>query len=196
MFDLYELDETERVVVQDGLARTGWLWQQGQRDSAAPAEGDDLRSYARAFLGTMDAWFSARNVRRMRAEIFELPASASLRVLRFVLEERPGPSILETVPVDGSLAAVLKQIGERLDVQIADSLASNQELRVHGSNEVVIIKPSARRHWMGVRALEDANALVAKSFSGEGTRHVQVPHLTPPSSAPRSTFAPTSPPQS
>ena len=196
VFDLYELDETERLVVRDGLARTSWLWQEGQRDSAAPAGVDDLRSYARAFLGTMDAWFSARNVRRMRAEIFGLPALASLRVIRFVLEERPGPSILETVPVERSLAAVLKQIGERLNVQIADSLASNQELRVHGSNEVVIIKPSARRHWMGVRALEDANAVVAKSFSGEGTRHVQVPHLTPPSSAPRSTFAPTSPPQS
>ena len=172
VFDLYELDETERAVVRDGLARTGWLWQQGQRDSAAPAGVDDLRSYARAFLGTMDAWFSARNVRRMRAKIFELPASASLRVIRFVLEERPGPSILETLPVEGRLAAVMKQIGERLNVRLADSLASNQELRVHGSNEVVIIKPSARRHWMGVRALEDANAVVVKSFSGEGTRQV------------------------
>ena len=196
VFDLYELDETERVVVRDGLARTSWLWQQGQRDSAAPAGVEDLRSYARAFLGTMDAWFSARNVRRMRAEIFELPASASLRVIRFALEERPGPSILETLPVEGSLATVLKQIGERLNVQIADSLASNQELRVHGFNEVVIIKPSARRHWMGVRALEDANAVVAKSFSGEGTRQVQVPHLMPPSSGPRSTLVPTTPPQS
>ena len=169
VFDLYELDESERVVVRDGLARTGWLWQRGQRDSAAPAGVDDLRSYARAFLGTMDAWLSARNVRRMRTEIFELPASASLRVLRFVLEERPGPSILETVPVEGSLAAVLKQIGERLNVQIADSLATTRELRVHGSNEVTIIKPSARRQWMGVRALEDANAVVAKSFLGAGT---------------------------
>ena len=196
VFDLYELDETERLVVRDGLARTSWLWQEGQRDSAAPAGVDDLRSYARAFLGTMDAWFSSRNVRRMRAEIFELPASASLRVIRFVLEERPGPSILETLPVEGSLVAVLKQIGERLNVRIADSLASNQELRVHGFNEVVIIKPSARRHWMGVRALEDANAVVAKSFSGEGTRQVQVPHLMPPSSGPRSTLVPTTPPQS
>ena len=168
VFDLYELDESERVVVRDGLARTGWLWQRGQRGSAAPAGVGDLRSYARAFLGTMDAWFSARNVRRMRAEIFKLPASASLRVIRFVLEEQPGPSIHETVPVEGSLAAVLKQIGERLDVRIADSLATTRELRVHGSNEVVIIKPSARRHWMGVRALEDANAVVAKSFSGAG----------------------------
>ena len=160
---LYELDEAERIVVQDGLVRTGWLWQQGQRHSAAPAKADDLEAFARPFLGTMDAWLSARNVRRMRAEIFELPASAPLRVIRFVLEERPGPSILKPLPVAGRLAAVLKQIGERLDVPIADSLAGERELRVHGANEVVIVKPSARRHWMGVRAMEDANEIVAES---------------------------------
>ena len=169
VFDLYELDETERIVVRDGLERTGWQWQRGQDGSVAPARIDDLRSYASAFLGTMDAWFSARNVRRMRAEIFELSGSASLRVIRFVLEERPGPSILETSPVQSRLAAVLDQIGERLDVQIADSLARKRDLRVHGPNEVVIIKPSARRHWMGVSALEDANDLVVKSFSGVWT---------------------------
>ena len=169
VFDLYELDETERIVVRDGLERTGWQWQRGQDGSVAPARIDDLRSYASAFLGTMDAWFSARNVRRMRAEIFELSGLASLRVIRFVLEERPGPSILETLPVESSLAAVLKQIGERLDVQIADSLARKRELQVHGPNEIVIIKPSARRHWMGVSALEDANDLVVKSSSGVWT---------------------------
>ena len=166
VFALYELDEAERVVVQNGLVRTGWLWQQGQRHSAAPAKADDLEAFARPFLGTMDAWLSVRNVRRMRAEIFELPASAPLRVIRFVLEERPGPSILKPLPVAGRLAAVLKQIGERLDVPIADSLAGERELRVHGANEVVIIKPSARRHWMGVRALEDANEVVAESVFG------------------------------
>ena len=166
VFALYGLDETERIVVQDGLVRTGWLWQEGQHDSAAPARTDDLESFARAFLGTMDAWFSVRNVRRMRAEIFKLPASAPLRVIRFVLEEHPGPSILKPLPVEGRLAAVLNQIGERLGVRIADSLADARELQVHGSNEVVIIKPSARRHWMGVRALEDANEIVAESVFG------------------------------
>ena len=169
IFALYELDESERIVVRDGLARTGWLWQQGKLDSVASARIDDLQSYARAFLGTMDVWFAARNVRRMRAEIFELPATASLRVIRFVLEEHPGPSILETIPVERGLAAVLKRIGERLDVQIAGAIAVTRELSVHGRTEVVIIKPAARRHWMGVRGLEDADAVVAKSVSGAMT---------------------------
>ena len=168
VFALFGLGNTERIVVQDGLAQAGWMWQRSQRESVAPAGIKELEVYARAFLRTMDAWFSARNVRRMRAEILEVPASAPLRVVRFALEERPGPSILETVPVEGGMSAVLTRTGERLGVRIADSLAHIRELRVHGPEEVVIIKPSARRHWMGVPALEDANALVAKSFSGAG----------------------------
>ena len=166
---LYGLSERELIVVRDGLAKTSWTWQRSRRESVAPAGIAELEGYARAYLGTMDAWFSARNVRRMRAEILELPASASLRIVRFVLEERPGPSIIETVPAEGDLAAVLKQIGERLGVRIADSLVRAREARVNGPEEVVVIKPSARRHWMGVPALEDANALVAKSFPGVRT---------------------------
>ena len=163
---LYGLDETERIVVEDGLFRAHWQWQAGRRESMAPAGLNDMASYARAFLGTMDAWFSARNVGRMRAEIFALPRDASLRVIRFVLEEHSGPSILKTVPLEGRLADLLKRIGERLNVRITDSIASARELHAHGPNEVVIIKPSVRRHWLGVSALEDADAVVVKGISG------------------------------
>lgn len=166
---LYDLSECELIVVRDGLAKTSWTWQRSRRESVAPAGIVELECYARAYLGTIDAWLSARNVRRLRAEIFELPASASLRIVRFVLEERPGPSIIETVPVEDDLAAVLKQIGERLDVRIPDYLVGAQGVRVNGSEEVVIIKPSARQHWMGVLGLEDATALLAKSFPRGGT---------------------------
>ena len=166
---LYGLSERELTVVRDGLAKTTWTWQRTRRESVASAGIAELEGYARAYLGTMDAWFSARNVRRMRAEILELPASASLRIVRFVLEEHPGPSIIKTVPAEGELAAVLRQIGERLDVRIADFLVGARGVRVNGPEEVVIIKPSARRHWLGIPALEDANALVAKSFPGVRT---------------------------
>ena len=61
---------------------------------------------------------------------------------------------------------VLDGIGRRLEVRLATSLSGQRELRVHGRREVVIIKPSARRHWMGVSALEDADAVIVESFSG------------------------------
>ena len=169
VFDLYELDEADRTVTRDGLFRASWQWKAGRIASVEAATIDQISNYAREFLMAVGAWLSAANRRRIRAEVFELPERASLRVVRFVLEERsehPKFPELKVVRTDGDLSDVLDRIGERLDVPLARSLVGQRELRVHDRNEVVIIKPAARRHWMGVSALEDADAVIVESFSG------------------------------
>ena len=167
VFDLYGLDEAERIVARDGLFRASWQWKPGRLESAEPALAQPhMLDYARTFLATVDAWLVARKRRHMRAEVFDLPESAPLRVVRFVLEEGYAPPTAELVEPEGSLRDVLDGIGRRLDVRLATSLSGQRELRVHGRREVVIIKPSARRHWMGISALEDADAVIVESFSG------------------------------
>ena len=169
VFDLYELDQAERIVVRDGLFRASWQWKAGRLESIAPADANDLGAYARAFLSTMDAWLSASNRRRMRAEIYEVARDAPLRVIRFVFENTPGPSVVETLCPDGPLSSVLAQIGERTRVQLTSELVGLRELRVHAKDEVSIIKPAARRHWLGVCGLEDADAVVKASARGSRT---------------------------
>ena len=167
VFDLYELGQHDRVVVRDGHVRAGWQWEQGRLASVAPSEiTEDLTPYARTFMSVMDGWFSARKKRHMRAEIFDLPKTAALRVIRFVIVDAPGQADISVVPAQGDLHEVLARIGNRLKIKLATSLSSERELQVHGQNEVFIIKPAARRHWMGVAALEDADAVVAESLSG------------------------------
>ena len=170
VFDLYGLDETDRVAVRDGLFRASWQWKQGRLESVAPAGTKDLQDYARAFLSTMDAWLSASNRRRMRAEIYDVAHDAPHRVIRFVLEDTPGRSTVKIVQPDGSLNSVLAQIGNRTKVQITDALVGMRELRVHARDEVSIIKPAARRHWLGVCGLEDADAVVNDSAYGNRTK--------------------------
>ena len=164
--DLYGLSAGDRLVVRDGLFQASWQWKQGRLDSVAPAELNHLEHYARAFLDNMDAWFSVSNRRRMRAELFELPDSSPLRVIRFVIEDTPGPSVLNPVSPKGPLREVLDRIGERTRVPITETLVGLRELRVHAEDEVTIIKPAARRHWMGVCGLEDADAVVRDSVRG------------------------------
>ncbi len=167
VFDLYCLGDSDRVVVRDGLLRAGWQWEDGREASIVPADSKvEVASYAGTFLSVMDGWFSVRKKRHMRAEIFDLPREAALRVVRFVLEDGPGQSSVTVVSHDGELRDVLARIGKRLKAKIATAVSAERELRVHGRNEVVIIKPAARRHWMGVAALEDADAVVAESFIG------------------------------
>ena len=164
--NLYELSAGDRIVVRDGLFQASWQWKPGRLDSVAPAEQNHLEQYARAFLGSMDAWFSVSNQRRMRAELFALPENAPLRVIRFVIEDTPGPSVLTPVSPEGPLREVLNRIGERTRVPITEALVGLRELRVHAEDEVTIIKPAARRHWMGVCGLEDADAVVRDSVRG------------------------------
>ena len=114
----------------------------------------------------MGGWLFARNKRHMRAEILDLPRGSALRVVRFVLEDGPGIASVAVVTPEGELNDILARIGKRLKVKLATALSGERELRIHGRNEVVIIKPAAQRYWMGVAALEDADAVVAESFTG------------------------------
>lgn len=167
VFDLYELDQADRIVARDGLVRAGWQWKSGRLASARTAELDvDMLAYAQTFLSVVDAWLGEGKRSRLRGEVYEFSASAPHRVVRFVLEDEIGPSTTGVVKTEGRLRDVLDRIGERLNVRIGDVLVGQRALRVYGANEVVIVKPAARRHWMGVSALNDADTVVTDSLLG------------------------------
>ena len=167
VFDLYELDAADRIVARDGLVRAGWQWKSGRFASARVAELDvDMLAYAETFLSVVDAWLVDSKRHCMKGEVLNFSATVPYRVVRFVLEDGAGPSTTRVIEVEGKLRDVLKRIGERLNVHIGGSLIGQRALRVYGPNEVVIIKPAARRHWMGVSALEDADAVVTDSVMG------------------------------
>ena len=163
VFDLYEMDNEDRIIIRDGLLRSGWQWQEGRGRSVNPVGLSELQAYARGFLTSMDAWFSATERMRMRAKIYDLPEDATYRVVRFVLEEQSCPSVIEVVQPQGSLQSVLAEIGTRTNVNVANALVGKTELQVHAHDEVSIIKPAALRHWLGVCGLADADAVVRDS---------------------------------
>ena len=166
VFDLYELDEEERIVVADGRLRATWQWKAGRDAVAVTADEHDLRRYAQAFLLSMDAWFQAANERRLRAEIFDTRRPEPFQVVRFVLEDHPPPSHT-IVRREKSLLDLLADIDARLGTSIGRELVGVRELRVQARREVVMVKPSARRFWLRVAGLDDARAVLTKSFAGD-----------------------------
>lgn len=166
VFDMYEMDGSDRIVVLDGLYRASWQWQAGREDSVSNVNSAELFEYAGAFMEVIEGWLSARNRRHIRAEIVDLPEHAALRVVRFVLNDGTGSASARSIQAEGGLKDVLGRIGKRMNVRIATALSATRELRIHGRNEVVVIKPAAKRYWMKIVALEDADAVVAESFSG------------------------------
>lgn len=162
--DLYELDEEERIVVRDGRLRASWQWEAGREDAATRAGVSELREYAHAFLLSMDAWFRAAGERRMRAEIHDIQDDAPFNVVRFVLEDHPPPSCIVVRQAE-RLSSLLDETDASLGTSLARELVGARELRVHGNREVVIVKPAARRHWLGVAGLGDARAVLSRSFA-------------------------------
>ena len=164
VFDLYALEGHDRLVVRDGLTRSGWQWDAGRWASMAAANEDQLVDYARTFIETVDPWFDAVGERRLRAEVPKLRTSEPLRFIRFVLEDRPPPSVIRHVDPPDSLTELLAEMTERYGVEAAKKLAEDGELRLGDPREIVFVKPAARRHWLAVNALSDARRVLEESF--------------------------------
>jgi N-6 DNA Methylase len=164
--ELYEFDEDERAVVADGLVRAGWQWKKEREESACVASNAELISYAETFAQGIDNWLVALNKRYIEAEVFELPELSPLRVIRFTLGQGRKATSVKTIAPQGTLSSVIDAIGKRVGVRLGSALVGQRELRVHGRDEVIIIKPAARRFWMKSIALEDSDAVIAESFSG------------------------------
>lgn len=164
---LYELDAQERTVVHDGWVRAGWQWQAGQQASNASAEIEaDLKPYAESFMMVLNTWLVAGGTRSIRAEIMALPKHCAISIVRFVIAPGNNTPVTNVVVPEGDLQHVLNQIEQRLRVKISAELHLSRTLRVHGKNEVIIIKPAARRHWLASLGLEDADAVIADSMRG------------------------------
>ena len=166
VFDLYELDEEQRIIASDGRLRATWQWKAGRSAAAKQVGSRQLREYASAFLRSMDAWLHAANERRFRAEIFDTGSASPVRVIRFALEDHAPPSHI-VMRNEMSLPGLLADIDARLGTSIAQELIGARELRIHAPKEVVVVKPAARRFWLGVAGLDDARAVLAKSFAAD-----------------------------
>ena len=165
--DLYQLDQGERIVVQDGWFRSTWEWNVGWDAALSVATTYDLENYAKAFLLGMDAWLRAANVRSFSAEIYEFSEDATYRIVRFALESRPPPSTeIRIARPQASVRDFLGQVGVRLGQEIHEELVGSRELRMHGRREVFVVKPASRRFWLGVSGLDDARAVMMESVTG------------------------------
>ena len=169
--ELYEFSESERTVIRDGLLRAGWHWRQGRLESAASATEEHLTAYARAFVSSFDPWFRAANERRLCAEVYKAATNSEpLRVVRFVLQHHPPPSVVCVSETRVRTGQVLAEACDRLQApSTLDDLRRNGEISLSSANEVVIAKPAARRHWLAVNAFADARTVLEESFRSIGS---------------------------
>ena len=113
-----------------------------------------LREYAKSFLDVINAWSSALDKELFDAELFELPSSSSLRIVRFLAG---GEGAIKAAAVDQSVNLLIEKISARMRLPIAEQLSAVRELRVHAAGELFVLKPAARRFWSAASGLNDAD---------------------------------------
>ena len=156
VFDVYGLDDHERLVVLDGVARGRREFKKPRMEAEQPVSGAQLDSYAAVFLSVINAWQAALGRNVYVAEIVGLRNSAALRVIRFA---KGGSGGVQRKEADRDVREVLERIGRRIRVPITENLAAARELRVHGfDGEVLVVKPASRRYWTQSAALNDADS--------------------------------------
>ena len=171
--ELYGFGAAERMVIQDGLFRASWHWEDGWLESDRPAGEEELIEYAKAFVSKFDPWFQAANKRRLYATVYEARALEPLRIIRFAVEGQAPPSELHVSASKAPMAHVLSEAYVRMMKMEApaanDHFRESGAVRLTSETEIVIAKPSARRHWLAVNALADARAVLEESFRSDTT---------------------------
>jgi hypothetical protein len=172
-FDVYDLDANERTLARDSVERARYLIFENRGERAGlvtPPDACALRAYAGQVARTVDVYLRARNERHLEAVIYPVRLTEGvlasgvpgITAVRFVMA-KGGPGD-EPVVRDGN-PAELDALGALLrgqfDAAIPPYLNERRQIRLYGSDDLFILKPSEVRNWSRTAGLNDADVILA-----------------------------------
>jgi len=167
VYDLYELDDAERILVNDMVNVTISLKTKRRVSQAArkPAV-KDLNAYAKQCVAVMQPFLDSLDDQLVSASPLAV-GDAPLRVVRF--STRPtGTLPIADEPEDGlELQAVLARIARELPARIASGVYAERWLRIYAGEVLYVVKPAEYRYWTLAAALNDADAILAEHQEDE-----------------------------
>lgn len=162
VFELYGLDKTERVLVEDGVNLTINLRMEREASIALiKPSPEELKQYALHLIGVIQPFLQTLRERVLVAEVIEVRQSP-LQVVKFSFLPAPAPEhIVQTSQVQ-ELKAVLNRIAEHLPKQIADQIYTRRDLRIYTGKDIYIVKPAQKRYWSRSASLNDADLILSE----------------------------------
>lgn len=162
VFELYDLDQTEQVLVEDGVNLTISLRMEREASIALSKPTlDELKLYALQLIGVIQPFLQTLRERVLVADVLEVSKSP-LQVVKFSLIPAPGrEQIVQTTQVQ-ELKVVLNRIAEQLPQQIADRIYTRRDLRIYTGQDIYIIKPAQKRYWSRSAGLNDADLIISE----------------------------------
>lgn len=163
VFDLYDLDPTQRILVEDLVTVTiDFQRNIDKAECLQTPKPEHLDEYARSFLAIINEFLGLRNERKATAEVFDLPGECPLRVVKFTIVSRSSRVSDVRVVARQEFGSLLERIAENLPVEIAADVYTRRNARYYGPGEVYLIKPAQIRFWTRSAGMNDADAVLAE----------------------------------
>lgn len=164
VFDLYGLDEMERILVEDMVNMTINLYMVREKSAAIKRpKYNELVQYAQSLISVIKPFLQTLNQRTIVADVLDV-GNAPLQVVKFSLVSTPGrEETVRTLPVQ-ELETVLKNIAEQLSQEIADRIYTRRNLRIYVGEDIYLVKPAKRICWTRSAGLNDADIILSEQL--------------------------------
>jgi type I restriction-modification system DNA methylase subunit len=164
VFELYGLDDIERILVHDFLNFTLALRMKGAASGALERPSStELETYGTQLINTIQPFFRTLNQSTVVADIFET-RHAPLQVIRFSIVPVPGRTPGTQVVSGKPFEDVLEEIAAQLPAHITGTFHMRRHLRIYNGKDFYIIKPAQRRYWSRSAALNDADTILEEQM--------------------------------
>jgi type I restriction-modification system DNA methylase subunit len=139
VFDLYGLNDDERILVEDTTQITIDLYMNREKSAAfRKPKASDLEAYTLSFMSVIEPFFDTLKERSIAADIFDI-ANTPLQVVKFSILPYPGrEQIVQTVQAE-NLIPVLQSIAKQLPSKLADRVFTRRNLKVYVSENTEML---------------------------------------------------------
>jgi type I restriction-modification system DNA methylase subunit len=164
VFDLYGLNDDERILVEDTTQITIDLYMNREKSAALKKpKATELEAYTLSFMSVIEPFFDTLKERSIAADIFDI-ANTPLQVVKFSIVRYPGrEQIVQTIQAE-DLITVLQSIAKQLPPKFGDRVFTRRNLKVYVGENIYIIKPRQLRYWSRSAGLNDADAVLAENL--------------------------------
>lgn len=173
IYDLYGLARDEGVLASESLARAQMLLCEESDERlrfVRPPRDDQVASYAREVVGTVNAFLRAAGKRHLEAALYPHQLSAAnvgtgtpgITAVRFAMAAG-GPTD-ELIVREGNQVEVERLsdlLRGQLNTTVPPYLNERRHLRVYAENDLFVLKPSESRYWTRTAGLNDADVILA-----------------------------------
>jgi len=159
VFELYQLEAWERVLVEDMLDLTiGHQRKHAKSKALATPATADCERYAQSLIGVIQPFLMTNRRQSLAAEVYQVEGPLRVVKFQFVRGKNAEPKL--TVVAREELSCILGRIAASLDNEMSAELYTRRHLRLYAEDTFYIVKPAQRRFWSRSAAMADADSVL------------------------------------